>query len=202
MTAVAELPVVLDAAHRYWQGTRELAGASAVLKAAGYCADLSGLPDRYRIRGTLVHQATELVDHYETTWEQVARLSDEVGLYAESYAKFLADHRVRWRLREQVVADLVLGTAGTADAIGDVDDIEDAVVDFKSGADDPAYAVQLAGYEHMTPRVMPIRRRRFVLLLQADGRRAILVPKADRKDYDAWHAAVAVYYWRKRNGRL
>jgi hypothetical protein len=203
--AMTEPRIVFDPEpHRYWHITetgvrRELPSVTAVLKAAGY-ARTDFLSPVHAQRGTDVHDATLVVDRYPQDWER--RISDDpVGNYAESYAKLLADHTVVWQLSEQVVADTTLGVAGRLDRVGLLDGF-DALADFKSGDDDPAYGPQTAGYERMAPRVLPVRRKRWVILLQKDGSRARFVPKPERADYDAFIAAVHVYYWRKANGRL
>lgn len=190
--------------HRYWHvtetGRRELPSVTAVLKAAGYARADAYLSAAHAARGTDVHDATLVVDRYPHDWER--RIDDDaIGNYAESYAKLLGDHTVCWVLSEQVVADADLGVAGRLDRLGLVDGL-DALVDFKSGADDPSYGPQTAGYERMAPKTVPVRRKRFVILLQRDGSRAQFVPKTTRADYDAFVAAVHVYYWRKQHGRL
>ncbi len=195
-----------DAEHRYWliespTQRRELASVSGIIRAAGYSGDTSYFKHEHRVRGTAVHEATQLVDARPSDWERHIQLQI-VGGHAESYAAFLRDHKVTWRLREQIVFDPILGTAGRVDGVADVDDIVDAIIDFKSGGDDPCHGVQTAAYERMAPKTLPFIRKRFVLLLQADGSRAKLVPKTDRSDYDAFLAAVHTYYWRQRHGRL
>lgn len=191
--------------HRYWHvteaGKRELPSVTAVLKAAGFSRSDAYLDPVYAARGTDVHDATLVVDRYTTDWERRV-FDDVIGNYAESYAKLLAEHAVRWQLSEAVVADPDLGVAGRLDRVGVIDGF-DALADFKSGDDDPAYGPQTAGYERMAPRHEgPFRRKRFVILLQRDGSRAVCVPKVVRADYDAFVAAVHVYYWRKQHGRL
>ncbi len=211
MTPLVVAPsVVLEPIeHRYWHigalgAKRELAAVTKVIKAAGFSSDGRYYTDAHRQRGTAVHDATLIVDAHRTDWERhlAFATSDLTCQYALSYALFLDDHAVVWRLREQIVADVDLGVAGMVDAVGDIDAIQDAIVDFKSGADDPSYGVQVAGYERMAPKVMPIARRRFVLLLQADGSRAKLIPKTDRSDYAAFLAAVTCFHWRHANARL
>ncbi len=192
--------------HRYWligssTQRRELLSVTRVLKAVGYVNDAYYL-DAHATRGSAAHDATLLVDQHPGDWERRALLH-VIGGLAESYAKFLRDHRVRWRMSEQIVSDPILGVAGRLDRLGDIDDdIKDALVDFKSGGDDPAYGVQTAAYERMAPKSMPFVRKRFVLLLQQSGERARLVPKTNRSDYDAFLAAVHTYHWRQQHGRL
>lgn len=210
MTLVIAPPVILDPAeHRYWHlgalgVKRELHAVTRVIKAAGFSSDGRHYTDAHRLRGTAVHEATLLVDMYRDDWERHLpfETADITAGYAASYAALLADHVITWRLREQIVYDLDLGLGGMTDAVGDIDDIEDAVVDFKSGPDDPSYGPQTAAYERMTPKRLPIARKRFVALLQADGSRARLVPKTDRGDYAAVNAAAYCYHWRHANGRL
>lgn len=180
--------VTFDAdAHAYTTRGRSLRGVSEVMKSQGYI-DGSFHDESHATRGRYVHEATLLIDHDDLDF---ARVPPPYLGYCASYEAALAAYRPVQLLREQVVADTVLGFAGTADRLWLLPS-GPAVVDFKAGVAQRWHGVQLAGYKRgmlaMFGEKPPRTIDRYVLYLHRDGACGRLVPYTDTRD-DAFFVA-------------
>jgi hypothetical protein len=180
--------------HRYWLGAREVLSVTQILREAGL-VDATWFTDAARLRGTLLHRATEAVDHGEA----VTTLTAALEPYLAAYAAFVRDARPVWQGIEQPIADGALGYAGTVDRWGTLSG-DPAVVELKTGTVPAWTPLQLVAYGRLElgePRVA--RRRRLALQLLPTGRYAIReYPLVNfGRDERVFLAALAVAQWKR-----
>lgn len=101
------------------------------------------LPEKYRIRGKMVHEATELYDDGKYLPELV---SDKVVPYLIAYDNFHQEHDVEYEETEMMVFNEDLFYAGRLDRIWKVDG-KYCLTDIKTGGKYRWHPLQLAGYD-------------------------------------------------------
>ena len=192
------VPEFDPALHEYrWEG-KIFIGATTLLTKTGIRLVPSVDPvtlELARVRGTIVHQATVGVD------EGVAVPVDPAFAgYMQAYAMFCGTSTFLpvpdWT--EQPLCDPALGVAGTPDRVGYYGPhLKGAVLDIKTGEQEPSIGVQLAIYRHLLavngfPTV-----HRLSLHLRDDGTFR-LYEYTDAGDHAAFLAALAIYRWRQK----
>lgn len=101
------------------------------------------LPEKYRIRGKMVHEATELYDDGKYLPELV---SDKVVPYMIAYDNFHQEHDVEYEESEMMVFNEDLFYAGRLDRIWKVDG-KYFLTDIKTGGKYRWHPLQLVGYD-------------------------------------------------------
>ena len=101
------------------------------------------LPEKYRIRGKMVHEATELYDDGKYLPELVP---DKVVPYMIAYDNFHQEHDVEYEASEMMVFNKQYFYAGRLDRIWKVDG-ELFLTDIKTGGKYRWHPLQLAGYQ-------------------------------------------------------
>lgn len=209
MTA-AEMPVSSfrfdSAAHRYFMepSGEEIPGVTRALEESKL-VDWSMVPPHIlaqaQERGTRVHDALHFLDDGEL---DLASLERALAGYVEAYEKFKRDTRFTPTLVEKFVFSPLYRWAGRLDRVGYFENKhgghDDAVVDFKSGLVVPAHRIQLVAYASGLPE--PRKYRRMTLQLEREGR--FRVHEYDQQSYgndlNTFHAAVALWHWKKAYG--
>lgn len=186
VAATPRPPVVLEPIeHVYRQGDRVVPGVTSILKLVGAIDD-RWWSEEHSLRGTRVHQSTELFDEGLL---DVADCDEAIAPYVEAWARFRSEVPAPILASEQLVFHEALDYAGTLDRIVRIRGRE-AVLDIKSGSRAPFHAIQLAAYALTFARPL----KRFCLYLTDLGTYS-LVEHEDRADRDTWTAFVVAARW-------
>lgn len=186
--------VQLLAGHRYLVDGVERPGVTSILRANGLM-DVSHFTETAAARGTAVHLGCQLIDDGELDDVTIA---PEIAPYLTAYRDFLAHMQPEWLYVEMLVADPVLGYAGTLDRAGFLRG-EPVIADIKTGEVPPWAGLQLAAYRRCLPT--PDRWRRYVLRLMGDGRWSWL-PENDPHDERVFLSALVVQQWQATHGLI
>lgn len=175
--------------HRYYYRGREVPGVTRVLEAEGL-VDWSHVPSRTlqraQRRGAYVHEACRFLDEGRLDWES---LDYRIKGYVLGWQKFKDESGIRiTAVERQLYRD---GYAGTLDRTG-ILRRRRTLIDIKTGTVQPAVAVQLAAYEHLTGKP----HLRYAVLLIKDGDYRLEGPYLDPTDLAAFFAALNLYNWR------
>jgi hypothetical protein len=193
--------------HRYYLDPEgvEIPGVTRALEECGL-TDFSMVPrhilEAAQQRGTDVHNALHYLDDGELDQNS---LTEEMHGYVMAYLKFKNQMRFEPTLVEHFVHSLAFRWAGRLDRVGLIERKDGGhdrlVVDFKSGLVLPAHRIQLAAYVSGLPD--PRAHRRMTLELDSDG--TYKCHEYDSQSYgqdlNTFHAAVAVWHWKKQHGK-
>jgi hypothetical protein len=193
--------------HRYYldpAGT-ELPSVTRCLEDCGLI-DFSMVPRDILIaaqdRGTRVHQALHYLDDGELDEDT---LDEELHGYVMAYLAFKNQCGFTPLLVEHRVYSLAHRWAGTLDRTGELarkdGGSDPCIIDFKSGMVLPAHRIQLAAYQSGLPDAR--KYRRITLELDSDGSYKVHeYAGADYgRDLNVFHAAVALWHWKRDHGR-
>lgn len=159
-----------------------------------------------RIRGTLVHQATERFDKGKLTEGNIADLqAAKLDGYLTGWRQFLEETGAEVVEVEQRVYHTKHRYCGTLDRIMRIDG-KLAVIDIKSGMLYPENEWQTAAYLEAANDGRTDEKivDRYVVKLSQEpskGRYYKLEPHRDRADFEAFRGALAVTNWRVKRGR-
>lgn len=185
---------------------RLILSVTQVIKSAGLIS-FDGINPRVlehkRQLGTLVHQATQLLDEGQDL--NGFDIPEEVMEYVYGYVNFRNDTGFAPRLTEyQSVAEIHKMAYGMKlDREGDVNGLP-TILELKCGAShSPAWAVQLCGYAMGLPKPEGFRQyERAAIQLGPDFPRGYKIhPYSDPAEYQVWVAALAVATW-KQNANI
>ena len=165
-----------------------------IIADAGLYGDTRYFTDYNRERGTLVHKVIELhlsgdLDH--------ASIDPVLMPYYEAWLKFENDAEYVSDECECRMVNNIYRFAGTVDHIGYING-HYCIIDVKTGAYNPAWAIQLAAYELLLKSVGGPKR--FSLQLKDDGNYKLTEHK-DRQDKNIFLSALSLYYWKENNLR-
>jgi hypothetical protein len=177
--------------HEYRDCGVRLPSVTQVISAAGLYGNTSFFTDYSRDRGSFVHQIIE----WHLSKELDESTIDPVLMpYFEAWKRFERESSYVSDSCETRLASATYRFAGTIDHIGHLGG-HFCIIDVKTGALNPAGALQLAGYELL---LKTRGARRFTLQLKDDGNYKLTEHK-DRQDKDIFLAALACYYWKQNN---
>lgn len=185
-----------DASHSYFLDGVRIPSVTEVLQGAGL-TDFSAVPAAVLKAacafGKAVHLACEF--HDRGVLDEDA-LDPALKPYLEGWKKFKQFCDFAPNEIEQPIYSSTYRFAGTPDRVGLLCG-GFAIVDIKSGADNPATAIQLAGYALIVNDVIKKPIIRIAVLLDRDGKYRIKEYR-DKMDKDTFLAALSVYNWRKK----
>lgn len=135
------------------------------------------LRDAAAERGKAVHELTALYDYGELSPDNIP---PEYSGYLLGYMRFIRDYAPEWEYIEWPVHNGV--AAGTIDRFGKVD-LEDAIVDIKSGTsrEKAGFQAQLTGYQWILRRPCKL----YILHLAKDGTYKLVEYQRDMELFDA-----------------
>ena len=143
----------IEDGHRYLLDGEEIPSVSEIIRFAE--REVYQEPNKFQMeqaadRGKRIHKACEQLDRTGT-----CECDPDIAGCVNAYAKFLAEHRVKWELIEEPVVDPYKSYAGTLDRYGEVDGHK-TLLDIKStkritGKHKVLYSIQLALYRHTLP---------------------------------------------------
>jgi len=196
--------LTLDEAHIYRYDGTIVPSVSAILLSAGL-ADFSAVPaerlEASRQFGVCVHRACEFSDR-ETL--DVDSLDPAIELYLTGWEIFRQEYGLSFTAIETQLYSPLYRFAGTIDRIGKwrIDD-SPLIIDIKSGVDNPAIPIQLAGYELLAREALGLKGkiRRLAVYLNGKGTYTIRECK-EKNDMNIFLAALSVYNFRKKNNLL
>lgn len=194
-------------AHAYYDGdgTRHMSTTQAI-KLAGLIDYSMVAPDvleRARIRGSLVHQSTVVLEEDGEAALGWYEIPDECLPYIEGYKTFLRE--TKWEsdpawIEKPIITQVAGQRVGmTADRMGTVFGLP-TVLEIKcTSARHPCWGVQLASYAHGLPP--PERYRNYqrlaVQLLPTGSYK--LWPYEDASDFDIFCSALRIAAWKLKN---
>jgi hypothetical protein len=179
-----------EAVHSYRLNGRVVPSVTQVLKLAGVVDD-EWYDDASCLRGTYVHEATEMFDKGELDEET---LDPVIVPYLGAWKAFLRESKAEIIDIEKRVVNEVYRYAGTLDRIAIVAK-RLTVIDIKTGSPEPSHQLQTAGYA----RCLPESVQRLAVYLRDDGTYKS-VEHADFGDAHVFLAAVAVANWKLGHG--
>lgn len=135
--------------------------------------------------------------------------------YLDGFLRFIDEWQPAYEMSEATVYSRKYGYAGTLDAIADLADGLRWLLDIKTGADVwPEAALQLAAYRHapelavydeagqlVAAESMPAVERCGVVHLIGDGTYRLVPVVADRREFDAFMAARALWQWNAKHAK-
>ena len=184
-----------ETTHTYTLGGEILPSVTQIIKETGLAGDSNWTPDPfYLIRGTLVHQATALLDRNDL---DEASVDPQIRGYLESYKRFLKETGFLPEVVEVPRFNPTLRYAGTPDRVGRLSG-EGLVLDLKTGVSRPRWhKIQTAGYVLLSPEHPE---KRAALYLGGDGTFS-LVEHTDPHDSQVFLAALTVHRWKTEKKR-
>jgi hypothetical protein len=189
---IPTVELTLDASHRYWLDGRELISVTTALRRAGL-VDAAWFTPEATLRGTYVHEACALIDD-----DALGSFDPALSAYLAAYETFLRDVQPEWAYIEHRVCDVARGYAGTLDRVGFVQG-KWALVDLKTGIDQPWHGPQTAAYARLMPHATGLKPERFALYLRSDATYR-LEPFKDRNDENVFFAALTLAQFRSEHG--
>lgn len=148
-------------------------------------------------RGTVVHDATVLVDELSLDWDSLDRRARP---YVQAYQSFCIETCFQTILCEHPFYS-PFGYCGTLDRMGKLGDGSRVVLDLKTGMAIPkTTGVQLAAYVYGLPN--PLTYRRFAVRLGKDANYSMKeYPKSELSaDWAAFMSALVITNWKKNHG--
>lgn len=192
-----------EAMHQYKLDGVIIPSVTQVLKGVGII-DFSNVPayllDKACKFGIAAHKATELFD-LKTLDE--ATLDINLKPYLDGWIKFIQDTGFVFETIEKQLYSSIYRFAGTPDRVGRIDGIL-TIPDVKTGFEvSPANGIQLGGYEILVKENQKKKEkiRRLSVLLTDEGSYKTQEYK-DKNDLNVFLAALSVYNWRLKNGKL
>jgi len=192
--------------HAYYLGDERLPSTTEILKAVGIYQP-SGFATEYDLWvGTAAHKTIEL--HIKGTLDE-DNLDKQLRPRLNAYRQFesATGFRPYPELVEKPMFNELWRYGFTPDIIGEFPNGDFGIVDCKSGAVDPATAIQTASYEHGMRSInqggpeAEREYRRFGLKLDKEGRPS-LTEFTDHKDQTIWINALSIFSWIKKNRRI
>jgi len=178
--------------HTYTLNGVILPSVTQILESVGVVPDYP--IGEYRIRGKMVHKATQL---YDNDVIDKYTIGDKIMPYVESYIKSINTFPFEWAHAEAMLYHETYLFAGTVDRIGTYKDHR-CIVDFKSGRTSRETGLQLAGYALL---VGDKTLRRFKLELQKDGSCGKLTEYKDQADFYGFLGALELHKWKMRGNQ-
>lgn len=177
--------------HEYRLDGVVLPSVTTILKAEGFI-NTTHYTDSGRDRGTVVHEACHL---FNVGQLDETTLDADIIPYVEAYKTFLTDTDFYVVESELRIHNATYGYAGTLDIIGYYPQGKRPyVVDIKTGTMMPWTALQLEAYA----LCLEEPHGRTGLQLSAEGKYKA-TEFTDRKDLQAWLAALTTYKWKQNN---
>ena len=182
--------------HRYQDQCVIIPSVGQIMKLCGldYTANIPPhILDPGRLVGKTVHLACQWLDQGCLDLDSLGK---EIVGFVVSYQKFREYYSPEWLDIEKPMQGEYqgLGFAGTPDRIGRIQD-KSAVADLKtSSKPQPAWAIQLAGYQFMSGVDL-----RMTVWLQKDGSFEV-ISYTDTGDEEAFKASVTLAHWRIAHG--
>lgn len=174
--------------HQYFCGSVEYPSVTTVIKEAGLYGNVAFFTDYSRDRGSFVHRIIQW--HLSNELDE-ATIDPVLQPYFDAWLKFEKEAAYVSDVCEKAIANETYRFAGTIDHIGHLNGYF-CLIDVKTGAHNPATAIQLGGYEILVkhPGV-----KRYELQLMDTGKYKLTEHK-NRQDRDIFIAALALYYWK------
>src|SRR3990167_6406681 len=196
--------LTLDENHIYRYGGVIVPSVTQILQGVGL-TDFSAVPverlDASGKFGVAAHLACELSDK-ETLDEN--SLHPALLPYLTGWEIYRQEYGLTFTAIEAQLYSPLYRFAGTIDRICKcrIDD-SPLIIDIKSGADNPAIAIQLAGYELLAREVFGLKGKikRLAAFLNDKGTYSVKEYK-DKNDVNIFLAALSVYNFRKKNNLL
>lgn len=195
--------LTLDDNHIYRLDGVPIPGVSEILQAAGI-SDFSAIPaDRIEAScqfGVAVHKACELSDLGTL---DIGVLDNNLRPYLQGWETFRQEYGVSCEAIEQKLYHPLYRFAGTIDRIAHwrIDDSL-LIIDIKSGADNPAIAIQLRAYELLVKGNTQTKEKikRVAVMLNDTGTYKIKEYN-DKNDINIFLSALSIYnFKRRKNG--
>ena len=188
--------------HEYRYDGRKVIGVTAILKSMGII-DLTHIPKEVLQRaskfGIAVHRACELEDENNLKW---GTLDPALKPYIEGWILFKKQMGFKVEAIEEEVFSKLYWFAGRLDRRGYLNERK-AIVDIKSGATDPATAIQTSAYALAYNEGKSISdkvRCRVGVFLIGDGKYKTEIYN-NKKDESVFLSALTIYNWRTKNGK-
>jgi hypothetical protein len=177
--------------HTYTVNGEVYPSVTQIIQGAGLI-DTTWFTDYGRDRGTMVHRVIQ----YHLAGELDETSIDPVlWPYFVAFRKFEAESGLDVEASELQLANSTYRFAGTLDLKGLLHHRQ-VIIDIKTGANNPATGIQLAGYEFLVGE----KCLRYALQL-SDDETYKLHPFTDRTDRDVFLAALTLYRWKQNNIR-
>lgn len=186
--------------HRYsYNGARVPNVTSIVDSLLPFRGAPASLMEEARFRGTRVHEITAAIDSGEDP--RLSRKDKTFLPYLEAWLLFRSDCRFTPLAIEERVFHRKHRFAGTLDRIGYINGGL-SVVDLKTGALYPEYALQTAAYKEAANdgRQGEKIQGRWAVQLTDKGT-YVLTPYTDKADFSVFLAAMTLNNWKARIGR-
>lgn len=191
-----------EATHRYSVNGITFPSVTQALESSGI-SDFSGVNEdvlkRAAQRGTAVHNACWYDDQNDLDESSVAV---EIQGYLEAWRAFRRNTGFIPDEIEKTGHCPIYKYCGRFDRNGTFSNGRAATVDIKTGAEQPSWPIQLAGYSRLQTK--PMSRDRVAVKLSADGTyRTIIYPLNEfKRDEAIFLSAVGLWWWKKENGLL
>lgn len=177
--------------HEYRLNGETLPSVTEMIKPCAYnINNTQPWDNRYKERGTKVHEATMLMDYGEEFFADF-----EIAGYLQAYGRFLKDYKPQWECIEMMGDAELIGFkyAGTIDRIGYIDG-KLCILDIKTGQlHDALLTAQLTAYCEIAKKLLDGAFADFTLYglkLSKDGTYKL---KQYNPDFALLHSAIYIY---------
>lgn len=177
--------------HEYKEHGIKYPSVTQVIAASGMYGDTSYFTDYSRDRGTFVH--TVIQWHLSGDLDE-ATIDPIIMPYFEEWKRFEKEADYVPECCEKIMASDLYHFAGMVDHIGHLNG-HYCLIDVKTGAPNPAHAIQTAAYKILLNHAGV---KRFTLYLNDEGKYKLTENK-DGQDQQVFKAALAVYFWKQNN---
>lgn len=180
--------------HRYFSDNREYPSYSKIMKHFGMIPDYDRFGNEASLNfGKAIHKLCELYD-----MNDLGDFDPQLEPWLNGYMRFLEAYKPEWELIESPLVSKVWGFGGTPDRFGLMK--KASLVDFKSGTEDPAHAIQTGAYEILVEENLKIKvKARYSLYLLPNDFR--LIPHKKQSDKSIFIGLAQAYQW-KLNHKL
>lgn len=178
--------------HKYYLDGVEIPSVTQILREAGLVQHLNGFQEAV-YRGLHVHTACEWLDLNDLDWRTV---HESYTGYVRAYEWFKQETGFTPELIEYQAYHPVYRYAGTLDRRGVVDGYS-ALIDIKTGAPQPWWPLQLAGYQLLGGEDWKDDQR-LAVQLNEDGTYRIH-RYFEQSDTQAFLAALTMTHWKRRH---
>lgn len=177
-----------EVSHTYTVSGVKYPSVTQIISNMGLYGDTSFFTDYSRDRGSFVHKIIQW--HLSNELDE-ATIDPVLQPYFDAWLKFEKEAAYVSDVCEKAIANETYRFAGTIDHIGHLNGYF-CLIDVKTGAHNPATAIQLGGYEILVkhPGI-----KRYELQLMDTGNYKLTEHK-NRQDRDIFIAALALYYWK------
>lgn len=173
--------ITIDNQHVYRADGRVVPGVTGIIRAAGLM-DAHGWNEYARARGSAAHKAVEL---YEQDDLDMASLDPVIAPYLDAWIAFKNQTGFKSETQEQLVFHPAYQYAGTLDMTGHIPGAT-VLVDIKTGAYQPWWALQTAAYNAVVKR-----RLRLSVELRNDGTYR-MTEHTDKRDFQRFLACLTI----------